>query len=51
MKGEGERFTFDQLPAANAFLLSWKVFVGFAGVWSTKTDDTGFADRVNGIPR
>ena len=48
---EGERYTFDQLLAANAFLLGRKVYEGLASVWPTITDDTGFADRVNGIPK
>jgi RibD C-terminal domain len=51
LEGEGERYKFDQLMAADAFLLGRKVYEGLAGVWPTITDDTGFADRVNGIPK
>ena len=51
LEGEGERHKFDQLLAANAFLLGRKVYEGLASVWPTITDDTGFADRVNGIPK
>jgi dihydrofolate reductase len=48
---EGERLKFDQLLAADAFLLGRKVYEGLAGVWPQMTDDTGFADRVNSIPK
>jgi dihydrofolate reductase len=51
LEGEGERYKFDQLLAADAFLLGRKVYEGLASVWPTITDDTGFADRVNGIPK
>jgi dihydrofolate reductase len=43
--------SFDQLLAADAFLLGRKVYEGLASVWPTISDDTGFADRVNGIPK
>ncbi|HKS48260.1 MAG TPA: dihydrofolate reductase family protein [Amycolatopsis sp.] len=49
--GEGERHKFDQLLAADAFLLGRKVYQGLAGAWPTITDDTGFAERVNSIPK
>ncbi len=51
LEGEGERYKFDQLLAADAFLLGRKVYEGLASVWPTITDDTGFADRVNSIPK
>jgi dihydrofolate reductase len=51
LEGEGERYKFDQLLAVDAFLLGRKVYEGLAGVWPTITDDTGFVDRVNGIPK
>jgi len=51
LEGEGERYKFDQLLAADAFLLGRKVYEGFAAVWPTITDDTGFAERVNSIPK
>jgi dihydrofolate reductase len=51
LEGEGERYKFDQLLAADAFLLGRKVYEGLAGVWPTITDDTGFAERVNTIPK
>ena len=51
LEGEGERYKFDQLLAADAFLLGRKVYEGLASVWPTITDDTGFAERVNTIPK
>src|SRR5215469_9363998 len=50
-EGEGERFKFDQLLAADAFLLGRKVYEGLASAWPSMTDDTGFAERVNSIPK
>jgi dihydrofolate reductase len=50
-EGSGEQHKFDQLLAADAFLLGRKVYEGLAGYWPTATDDTGFADRVNSIPK
>ena len=44
-------YKFDQLLAADAFLLGRKVYEGLASVWPTITDDTGFAERVNSIPK
>src|SRR5438046_5755906 len=49
--GEGDRYKFDQLLAADAFLLGRKVYEGLASVWPTITDDTGFAERVNSLPK
>ena len=51
LEGEGERYKFDQLLAADAFLLGRKTYDGLASVWPTITDDTGFAERVNSIPK
>src|SRR5437867_12110501 len=44
-------YKFDQLLAADAFLLGRKVYEGLASVWPNITDDTGFAERVNSIPK
>jgi dihydrofolate reductase len=51
LEGEGERYKFDQLLAADAFLLGRKAYEGLASAWPTITDDTGFAERVNTIPK
>src|SRR3989475_13131786 len=51
LEGEGERYKFDQLLAADAFLLGRRVYEGLASVWPNITDDTGFAERANSIPK
>lgn len=43
--------SFDQLFAADAMLLGRKNYVGLAAFWPTATDDSGFADRVNSMPK
>jgi dihydrofolate reductase len=48
---EGERYKFDQLLAADAYVLGRKVYEGLSSYWPTATDDTGFADRVNSVPK
>jgi dihydrofolate reductase len=50
-EGEGERFKYDQLLASDAMLLGRKVYEGLAGYWPTVTDDTGFAERTNRLPK
>ena len=49
--GESERFKFDQLLAADAFVLGRKVYEPLASYWPTVTDDTGFAERTNSLPK
>jgi dihydrofolate reductase len=51
LEEEGERYKFDQLLAADAFLLGRKVYEGLAGVWPSITDNTGFAEGVNSLPK
>jgi dihydrofolate reductase len=51
LEGEGERTKQDQLLAADAFLLGRKVYETLSKVWPTITDATGFADRVNSMPK
>ena len=50
-EGEGERYKYDQLLAADAFVLGRKVYEGLASYWPTATDDTGFAERTNSLPK
>ncbi len=49
--GEHEDESYDQLFAADAFVLGRKTYQGLARVWPTITDDRGFADRVNALPK
>jgi dihydrofolate reductase len=51
LEGEGERFKYDQLLAADAFVLGRKVYEGLASYWPNATDDTGFAQRTNSLPK
>jgi dihydrofolate reductase len=50
-EGAGERFKMDQLLAADAMLLGRRVYEGLASYWPTATDDTGFAERTNQMPK
>jgi dihydrofolate reductase len=50
-EGETEKFKYDQLLAADAFVLGRKVYEGLSTVWPKITDKTGFADRVNSLPK
>jgi dihydrofolate reductase len=50
-EGEHEDESYDQLFAADAFVLGRPTYQGLAGVWPTITDDRGFADRVNALPK
>jgi dihydrofolate reductase len=49
--GESERYKLDQLLAADAFLLGRKVYEPLSEFWPTATDDTGFAERTNSLPK
>src|SRR3954469_6588704 len=48
---DGDRFKFDELMAADALLLGRKTYEGFAAVWPTVTDEQGFADKMNSMPK
>jgi dihydrofolate reductase len=52
LSGEHEEVgAFDQLFAADAVLLGRKTYEGLAGVWPNITDERGFADRINRLPK
>jgi dihydrofolate reductase len=48
---EGDRFKLDELTAADALLLGRRTYEGFAAAWPGRTDETGFADKMNGMPK
>jgi dihydrofolate reductase len=51
-RGEaGDRFKFDELMEADALLLGRKTYEGFAAAWPTITDEQGFADKMNAMPK
>jgi len=45
------KWKFDELFAADAQLLGRVTYEGFAAAWPTFTDEAGFADRMNGMPK
>jgi dihydrofolate reductase len=49
--GEGDRFKFEELMSADAQLLGRKTYEGFAAAWPSMTDEAGFAERMNGMPK
>ena len=48
---EAAKFKFDELFASDALLLGRVTYQGFAAAWPTVTDEAGFADRMNGLPK
>lgn len=40
-----------ELFSVDAMLLGRKTYDGFAAAWPTMTDEAGFADRMNGMPK
>jgi dihydrofolate reductase len=45
------KFKQDELFAADALLLGRVTYEHFAAAWPTMTDETGFADRMNSLPK
>jgi dihydrofolate reductase len=48
---DGDQFKLDELKAADAQLLGRVTYEGFAKAWPTMTDEAGFADLMNGMPK
>lgn len=48
---EGGRFKHEELMAADMLLLGRRTYDAFAPVWPLVTDETGFADRINAMPK
>ncbi len=48
---EGDRFKLDEVLAADALLLGRVTYQGFAQAWPSMTDEAGFADKMNGMPK
>lgn len=48
---EAAAFARAQLFAADALLLGRVTYQGFASAWPSMTDDDGFADRMNAMPK
>ena len=45
------KFKFDELFASDALLLGRVTYEGFAAAWPSRTDEAGFADRMNNLPK
>jgi dihydrofolate reductase len=48
---EGGRFKLDEVLAADTLLLGRVTYEGFAQAWPSRTDDAGFADKMNTMPK
>jgi len=48
---EAGAFKGEELQAADAFLLGRITYQHFAAAWPSRTDDNGFADRMNSLPK
>ena len=46
---EGDRFKLDEVMDADALLLGRVTYQGFAAAWPSRTDDVGFADKMNSM--
>lgn len=45
------KYAHEQLFASDALLLGRVTYQGFAAAWPSMTDDEGFADRMNSLPK
>ncbi|SRR5712692_7960582 len=45
------KFKFDELFASDALLLGRVTYQGFATAWPSMTDEAGFADKMNNLPK
>src|SRR5581483_7824021 len=48
---EGDKFKLDELHASDAQLLGRRTYEGFAAAWLSRTDEAGFAERMNSMPK
>src|SRR3954447_15021781 len=48
---EGDKFKLDETLEVAALLLGRVTYEGFAAAWPSMTDDVGFADRMNSMPK
>jgi dihydrofolate reductase len=48
---EGTKFKLDETLSSEALLLGRLTYEGFAAAWPSMTDDMGFADKFNSMPK
>jgi len=48
---EGDQFKLDELKAAGALLLGRVTYEAFAQAWPSRTDEIGYAERMNTLPK
>src|ERR1044071_8090516 len=48
---EGNRFKLDELVEAEAQLLGRVTYEGFAAAWPGRSDEAGFAEKMNSMPK
>jgi dihydrofolate reductase len=48
---DGDRFKLDETLNAGALLLGRVTYEGFAAAWPKMTDEAGFADKMNSMPK
>src|SRR5436853_2999330 len=48
---DGDKFKLDELMTADAQLLGRRTYEGFAAAWPERTDEMGFAEQMNSMPK
>jgi len=48
---DGDNFKLDEVMAADALLLGRVTYEGFAAAWPGRTDEMGFAEKFNSMPK
>jgi dihydrofolate reductase len=48
---EGDKFKLDEVREAEAQLLGRRTYEGFAAAWPNYSDEVGFADKMNSMPK
>ena len=48
---EGDKFKLDETVSSEALLLGRVTYEGFAAAWPSRTDEFGFADKFNSMPK